>query len=66
VEGAEIIDDDIAGAVAVINKYEGIDYTLEIADRYIKEGKAFIEPFKDSTAKEAFLAIADYVVERRL
>jgi octaprenyl-diphosphate synthase len=66
VEGAEIIDDDIAGVVAVINKYEGINYTLNMADRYIEEGKAFIGPFKDSTPKEAFLAIADYVVERRL
>lgn len=66
VEGAEIIDDDIAGVIAVINKYEGIDYTLDMADRFIKEGKAFIGPFKDSTPKETFLAIADYVVERRL
>jgi len=66
VEGAAIKDDDMAGVVAVINKYEGIDYTLAMADRYIEEGKAFIEPFKDSPPKEAFLAIADYVVERRL
>jgi octaprenyl-diphosphate synthase len=66
VEGEEITDDDMAGVLAVINKYEGIDHTLDMADRYIKEGKSFIEPFNDSTPKEAFLAIADYVVERRL
>ena len=66
VEGEDILDDDIVRVVSVINKYEGIDYTLDMADKYIKEGKAFIGPFKDSTPKDAFLAIADYVVQRRL
>ncbi len=66
VEGKDVLDDDIAGVVAVINKYEGIGSTLDMADRFISEGKAFIGPFKDSTPKDAFLAIADYVVERRL
>jgi octaprenyl-diphosphate synthase len=66
VEGEEVLETDIAEIVAIINKYGGIEHTLNVADGYIREGKAFLESFKDSSPKSALLAISDYVIERRL
>jgi len=59
-------EDSIKQVTSLIDKYEGIKYSLEKADMLIEEGKAFLEVFEDSTPKEGFLAIADYVVERKL
>jgi len=59
-------EDHIEEVTSLIDKYEGIKYSLEKADRLIEEGKAFLEVFEDSIPKEGLLAIADYVVERKL
>jgi octaprenyl-diphosphate synthase len=58
-------EDYIEQTTLLINKYGGIQYSLDKADRLIEEGKAFLGIFGDSTAHEALLAISDYVVERR-
>jgi octaprenyl-diphosphate synthase len=58
-------EDYIKETTFLINKYDGIQYSLDKADSLIKEGKAFLEIFDDSTPRGALLAISDYVVERR-
>jgi len=59
-------EDSIEEVISLIDKYGGIKYSLEKADRLIEEGKAFLEIFEDSTPRKAFFTIADYVVERKL
>ena len=45
-------------------KYEGTDYALERAHEYAQTAKEALRPFKDSTDKETFALIADFVVDR--
>lgn len=59
-------EDSIEKVTSLIDKYGGIKYSLEKADMLIEEGKASLEIFEDSTPRKAFLAIADYVVERKM
>ncbi|HOO89194.1 MAG TPA: polyprenyl synthetase family protein [Syntrophales bacterium] len=58
-------EDHIEEITFLINKYDGIQYSLDKADSLIREGKAFLEIFRDSTPREALFAISDYVVARR-
>jgi octaprenyl-diphosphate synthase len=55
-----------AGIVELIHRYDGIAYALSKAGTCIDEARDFIAPFPDSEAKAALLAIADYIIERRL
>ena len=61
-EGHQAVKD----IVAVIRKYDGIEYALNKAKAYIEEGKACLDSFAASDAKRTLVTIADYVVERRL
>jgi len=61
-EGRQAVKD----IVAVIRKYDGIEYALNKAKAYIEEGKACLDSFAASDAKRTLVTIADYVVERRL
>ncbi len=51
--------------VALIHKYDGINYALNKARIYIDEGKKFLRSFADSEAKTSLLTISDYIIERR-
>jgi len=57
---------DIEHVMDIIDKYDGIAQALKRAEQYIEEGKGYLEQFADAPAKEALIAIADYVVKRRL
>jgi len=59
-------DTSVQEVVSLIDAYGGIDYSLERGGRLIEEGKSFLEIFEDSTAKKALLAIADYVIQRKV
>lgn len=50
--------------ISIINKYEGIAYTMNLARNYVNQAKQALNIFKPSIEKEALLALADYVVER--
>ncbi len=50
----------------MINRYDGINYSLNKAKSYIGEGKGYLESFEDSEPKASLLAISEYIVERRL
>jgi octaprenyl-diphosphate synthase len=56
----------IGEITAFIAKHKGVDYALKKARVYIGEAKAFLEPFENSGAKRALLAVADYIVDRKL
>ncbi|HYA14532.1 MAG TPA: polyprenyl synthetase family protein [Syntrophales bacterium] len=56
----------IADILSIINRYDGINYSLNKAKAYIGEGKEYLESFEDSEPKASLLAISEYIVERRL
>jgi octaprenyl-diphosphate synthase len=55
-----------AGIMKLINNYDGISYSLQKAKQYIKRAKGHLSSFSDCKAKTALLAVADYVIERRM
>jgi len=50
--------------VNLINRYGGIEYTLEKAKGYVAKAKGHLDCFHSSREKTALLAMANYVVER--
>jgi octaprenyl-diphosphate synthase len=66
IENRERTGQDMADVMSLIHRYDGINYSLNKAKAYIDEGKGFLESFEASEAKDALLAISDYIVERRL
>jgi octaprenyl-diphosphate synthase len=50
----------------IIGKYQGLEYTDELANRYIAEAKSALEVFPPSPTRESLLEISDYTVTRRL
>ncbi|MHB8828729.1 MAG: polyprenyl synthetase family protein [Syntrophales bacterium] len=65
--GVKNRDEDSASAIMkLINRYDGIPYSLQRAKKYVAEAKGCLSLFADSNAKTALLAVADYVVERRV
>jgi len=54
----------LALTIELINKYKGIDYTIEMAKSYITKAKGFLEIFEDSEEKSALVSVADYAIER--
>jgi octaprenyl-diphosphate synthase len=47
-------------------RQDSIEYTMSRAAEYIKEAKGYLAGFEDSKPRQALLALADYVVERRV
>lgn len=58
--------DSIEEISRLIDRYKGIEYSLEKAGSLVEEGKAFLNIFEDSTPREALSAIADYVIKREV
>ena len=57
---------EIKGLLDVINRYDGIRYALDMAGRFISEGKKNLDSFEDSIPRQSLEALSDYVLERRL
>jgi len=57
-------DAQLSSVVSLINKYRGIDYTLNMARKYVENAKACLNIFEPSLEKTALIALTDYVVER--
>ena len=52
--------------VQIIDRHEGIRYTLEKAMAYVESAKRRLAIFPDSPEKEGLVALADFVIQRRL
>lgn len=52
--------------MALMHRYDGIQYALARAKACIDEARGFLNIFADSEAKTALGTIADYIIERRL
>jgi octaprenyl-diphosphate synthase len=55
---------DLAEIVALINKYDGIGFTRRRARQLVEQAKGHLTGFPADPAREALLALADYVVDR--
>lgn len=61
-----IQEQTFTGVKEIINQYRGLDYTDQLANRYITEAKSALSIFPPSPTRESLLEIADYVVTRRI
>jgi octaprenyl-diphosphate synthase len=52
--------------MSLIKKYKGVDYSLQIAARYISEAQSQLSIFSDCSEKDQLNAVAEYVLARRL
>ena len=50
----------------IIDQYQGLEYTDQLANRYIAEAKSALEVFPPSPTRESLLEISDYVITRRI
>lgn len=55
----------IRGIFTIIRSHDGIGYALNRAKRYVDDAKDSLASFPDGEAKEALLAVADFVIERK-
>ncbi len=60
----EIGKDDFQTAFGFVNKYGGIEYSLEMAKQFSIRSKKCLDIFDDSPEKKALLDLADYIVTR--
>jgi octaprenyl-diphosphate synthase len=58
--------DGLQRVTALIDKYNGFDYTFNKAQRYVDDGKERLLILPQSPEREALFAGADYVVRRRV
>lgn len=59
-------DGDVAAVMELVRKYDGIDYALSRAVRYVREGKSCLTAFPEGPYRRALLTVADFVVERTI
>jgi len=64
VEKDEMSLDEFREVSGLVRKYDGIEYTVETARRYISASRDRLDLFEDSPVKDALLELADYVVTR--
>lgn len=55
---------DLEKVFAIINKYEGIDYTMNEARKRIESAKTALEIFAPNTERAALTAMADFAINR--
>ena len=56
---------DLFTIIELIKEYKGLDHTFKRARDHVELAKGFIRDFDASKEKQALLATADYVIERR-
>ncbi|MFC2135683.1 polyprenyl synthetase family protein [Bacteroidota bacterium] len=57
--------DGIKKVMEFVQKYKGIDYSVEAAEKYADKAKENISLFPDSDAKTSLTQLIDFVVERK-
>ncbi|MDA8098646.1 MAG: polyprenyl synthetase family protein [Nitrospiraceae bacterium] len=60
----EMTDDDLAFTLSLMRKHGTVRDALNVAQSLSDEAKAALSLFPDSPARQALLALADYVVQR--
>ena len=65
VEADELLEEDLKKVFSIIEKYEGIEYTLESAMARIESAKEALDIFEPNIERAALMAMADNVIDRR-
>jgi octaprenyl-diphosphate synthase len=65
IQNEDFSDDDFKTLVALLQKNDGIDYTVKTAAAYIDKAKEALSIFETSKYKDSMLDIADYAIARR-
>ena len=66
IEQKALTPDAIRNIFALIQKSGGIDYSLKRAEQFIIEAKEGLHVFAASPAKDHLLAVADYILARKI
>jgi octaprenyl-diphosphate synthase len=64
IEQEDLPRPDLDFVVALIHRYDGIDYTRQRARVLVESAKAHLQLFSDGPAKTAMTHLADYIVSR--
>lgn len=64
VEVDELADTRLKEVVSIINRYDGIQYTVDKARGYIEASKKSLDIFPPDIDRMALLAVADFVIDR--
>lgn len=64
VGSGELTDSRLEEVLVVINRYDGIDYTINKARGYVDDAKKNIDVFEPVVEKMALMAVADFVIDR--
>lgn len=65
VETDNFSESTLREVIAIINKYKGIEYTIDRAHKYIEDAKKALDIFQPDIDHAALLAVADFVIERK-
>lgn len=65
IEADELTEERLKNVLEIINKYKGIEYTVDRATCYVEEAKCNLDSFEPDIHKAALLAVADFVIERK-
>ncbi len=65
VEKEELVDEDLAYVISLIDRYDGIEYTRSRARELVERAKTHLAIFPDGPEKTALFELADYSVSRR-
>lgn len=61
---AQVLEEDVLRALEAIRASDAVEYSLELARRYIASAKTQLEIFPDNEARRMLIDIADYVMSR--
>lgn len=64
IEKEEVSQEDFNLVSGLVEKYQGIEYTVEKANHCIKKCEQHLADFPDSECKQALIELANYVVTR--
>lgn len=64
IEKTQLLSDDFEQILSLVNKYGGIEYTVDSARHYVSQCKFCLNGFDPSPARDALFELADYVITR--
>jgi len=61
---AKVTAKDFARVSKIINKYDGVEYTVNTTRQFIENAKLNLNSFRPSAYKESLITLADYILSR--
>jgi len=66
IQNEDFTVDEFKALVALMEKNEGIDYTIKAATAFVEKAKNALSVFEDSKTRDSLYDIADYALAGRL